>query len=112
MPIGTLSEQTGCHIETIRYYERIGLMPKPARTEVRTMLEMVDGGNLTCQEVKDVTVKHLDDVREKFSDLQKLEKKRSNELPHSAKVIKRLPAQLLIRCLNEMSLGSIGKSYQ
>ena len=42
--------------------------------EIRTMLGMVDGGNLTCAEVKDVTVKHLDDIREKIADLQKLEK--------------------------------------
>lgn len=103
MLIGALSERTGCHIETIRYYERIKLMPKPHRTggghriytneqmkrlgficrsrelgfsldEIRTMLDMVDGGHLTCAEVKDVTVKHLDDVRQKIVDLQKLEK--------------------------------------
>jgi len=35
---------------------------------------MVDGGGLTCSEVKDVTVKHLDDIREKIAELQKLEK--------------------------------------
>jgi len=29
--IGTFSERTGCHIETIRYYERIKLLPKPPR---------------------------------------------------------------------------------
>ena len=33
MTIGPLSEKTGCHIETIRYYERIGIMPSPPRTE-------------------------------------------------------------------------------
>jgi len=31
--IGALSQRTGVNIETIRYYERIGLMPKPDRTE-------------------------------------------------------------------------------
>jgi MerR family mercuric resistance operon transcriptional regulator len=29
--IGELSRRTGCNIETIRYYERIGLMPAPPR---------------------------------------------------------------------------------
>jgi MerR family mercuric resistance operon transcriptional regulator len=29
--IGELSRRTGCNIETIRYYERIGLLPKPRR---------------------------------------------------------------------------------
>lgn len=29
--IGELSRNTGCNIETVRYYERIGLLPKPNR---------------------------------------------------------------------------------
>ena len=32
LPIGALSKQTGCKIETIRYYEKAGLLPVPART--------------------------------------------------------------------------------
>lgn len=31
MPIGTLSKLSGVHIETIRYYERIGVLPKAER---------------------------------------------------------------------------------
>jgi DNA-binding transcriptional MerR regulator len=31
--IGELSRATGCKIPTIRYYEQIGLMPEPARTQ-------------------------------------------------------------------------------
>ena len=30
--IGTLSKHTGTNIETIRYYERVGLLPAPARS--------------------------------------------------------------------------------
>jgi DNA-binding transcriptional MerR regulator len=30
--IGELAKQTGCKVQTIRYYEQIGLMPKPGRT--------------------------------------------------------------------------------
>src|SRR2546422_8704332 len=30
--IGALSKHTGTNIETIRYYERIGLLPAPARS--------------------------------------------------------------------------------
>lgn len=30
--IGALSEQTGVHLETIRYYQRLGLMPTPDRS--------------------------------------------------------------------------------
>ena len=33
MRIGQLSEQTNCKIETIRYYEKISLLPEPLRSQ-------------------------------------------------------------------------------
>ena len=101
--IGGLSKQTGCNIETIRYYERIGLLPKPPRTEgghrlyereqikrlvfirrsrelgfsldeIRTLLRLVDGERYTCQEVKTLTEEHLGDIKKKISDLKRLQK--------------------------------------
>ncbi len=101
--IGALSKGTGCHIETIRYYERIGLMPKPPRSpgghrlyeedhlrrltfirrsrelgftleEVRGLLRLVDGGSYTCAEVKTLTLDHAAEVRRKVADLRKLER--------------------------------------
>jgi len=33
--IGTLSKRTGCNIETVRYYERVGLLPLPLRSPGR-----------------------------------------------------------------------------
>src|SRR3546814_9211187 len=80
--IGDLSGRTGVNIETIRYYERIGIMPEPPRSagrqrvydsghikrlafirrsrelgfsldEVRALLTLVDGGDYTCGEVQD-----------------------------------------------------------
>jgi len=30
--IGELARRSGCNVETVRYYERIGLLPTPART--------------------------------------------------------------------------------
>jgi MerR family transcriptional regulator, mercuric resistance operon regulatory protein len=30
--IGALSKRTGCNIETIRYYERVRLLPTPSRS--------------------------------------------------------------------------------
>ena len=36
--IGKLSRLTGCNIETIRYYERIGLLPHPPRSAGRYRL--------------------------------------------------------------------------
>ncbi|MBT4624217.1 MAG: helix-turn-helix domain-containing protein [Verrucomicrobia bacterium] len=101
--IGEMSKRTGVNIETVRYYERINIMPKPDRTaggnrqynhdqlkrltfiktsrelgfsidEVRALLKMVDRQNFTCGEVHGLTIGHLASVREKIKGLRKLEK--------------------------------------
>jgi MerR family mercuric resistance operon transcriptional regulator len=98
-----LARQTGCNLETIRYYEKISLMPDPPRTasgyrvydeshverlqfilrgrelgfsidELRGLLSLVDRGTQTCAEVKDRTERHLADVRAKIADLKRIEK--------------------------------------
>ena len=103
MLIGVLSQHIGCHIETIRYYERIELLPKPLRThgghrvynkeqmkrlvficrsrelgfsleEIRTLLRLVDGKRYTCQQIKTIMEKHLGDIKKKISDLRRLQK--------------------------------------
>ena len=103
LAIGELSRRTGVNIETIRYYERIGIMPNPPRTEggqrvygeshmkrltfvrrgrelgfslddIRALLGLVDGGEFTCGEVKDLTVAHIGDIRRKIADLRRMEK--------------------------------------
>lgn len=100
--IGALSEQTGVNIETIRYYERIGLLTKPARTAgghrsyaaehvaaltfirrarelgfplqtIRDLMRLNEGG-ACCETARDVTIGHRADVRRKIADLRKLER--------------------------------------
>jgi MerR family regulatory protein len=39
--IGERSRRTGCNIETIRYYERIGLLPKARREGSAAMIAMM-----------------------------------------------------------------------
>jgi len=101
--IGEMSRKTGVNIETIRYYERTNLLPKPDRTaggnrkynyeqlkrltfvrrsrelgfsiaEIRTLLGVVNGKELTCGEVHNVTVSHLSNVKNKIADLRQLER--------------------------------------
>mgnify|MGYP002623792244 CR=1 FL=1 len=101
-PIGQMSRLTGVNIETIRYYERIGLMPKPDRSpggnrlydrnqlkrlafikrsrglgfsidEIRALLGMVDRDGVSCGEVHRLTTIHLSAAREKIDSLRKLE---------------------------------------
>lgn len=101
--IGVVSRKSGVNIETIRYYERTNLLPKPDRTpggnrqynyeqlkrltfvrrsrelgfsiaEIKALLGMVDGKELTCGEVHDITVSHLSNVKDKIRDLRRLER--------------------------------------
>ena len=102
MMIGKVSSLTGCNIETIRYYEKEGMLPPPRRSEgghrlysvtlvqrlrfirrsrelgfslaeVRQLLEIVDGEHVSCVKVKEIADAHLVDIREKIADLQKME---------------------------------------
>lgn len=101
LSIGGLSQRTGCNIETIRYYEREKILPEPPRStgghriydqdhlkrltfirrsrqlgfsldEVRGMLNLIDGGDYTCAEVKKITLDHHTDIRSRIADLQKM----------------------------------------
>jgi MerR family mercuric resistance operon transcriptional regulator len=103
LTIGALSKHTGVNIETIRFYERVGILPRPPRSagghriygqdllmrlgfvrrsrelgfsldEVRGLLRLVDGGHYTCAEVRAITLDHLTDVRRKIADLRRLER--------------------------------------
>ena len=100
--IGRLSKETGCNIETIRYYERKEILPSPPRSEgghrlydeehlkrltfvcrsrelgfslkqIRELLELVDGVEYACAEVEKISRKHLIEIQKKVSDLKKLE---------------------------------------
>jgi MerR family transcriptional regulator, mercuric resistance operon regulatory protein len=105
--IGKMSKLTGVNIETIRYYEKIGILSKPPRNssgyrvyakphlerlsfvrrsrelgfsqpEVRKLLSLVDEHKYTCAEVHEMTSRHLSSVRDKIRDLRKLERALSN----------------------------------
>ena len=102
LPIGMLSRRTGCNIETIRYYEKIGLLPAPARSEgghrlyghghlmrlgfvrrapglgftldeIRALLQLAEDRDRPCAEAREVAVVHLADVRAKIADLRAME---------------------------------------
>jgi len=101
LTIGELSHRTAVNIETIRYYERIGLLPHPPRTgsgrrvfgaeicrtlafikrsrelgfgleDIRTLLSLRDSRG-ACTDVKAIAERHLQDVQVKIRDLMKLE---------------------------------------
>jgi len=101
--IGSLSQRTGTNVETIRYYERVGLLAAPARSlggyrlygtgqlkrlifirraralgfsidEVRTLLRLADERKRPCSEVRVVAEAHLKDVHAKIADLRRMER--------------------------------------
>ena len=101
MLIGKLAAETGVNIETIRYYERVALLSAPARTAGRhrvfnadhvqrltfirrsrelgfslddiRMLLALSYGRRDCA-AKELTMRHLADVRGKISSLRRLER--------------------------------------
>jgi MerR family mercuric resistance operon transcriptional regulator len=103
LSIGDLARRTGVKVETIRYYERIGIVQSPARTlgghraydhealrrlgfirrcrelgfgidEIRDLLGLVANNDFTCDEVRALTESHLALVRRKRADLQRMER--------------------------------------
>jgi DNA-binding transcriptional MerR regulator len=101
--IGDLARRTGTKVETIRWYERDGIMPAPARTEgghrvytqahldrlafirharelgfpledVRTLLSMADQPDRSCAEADRIAREHLAAVRSKLARLHALER--------------------------------------
>ncbi len=98
-----LAQRTGCNLETVRYYEKVGLLPAPPRTasgyrsydttherrlrfvlrarelgfsldEIRALLRLVDERDQPCAEVQGLASVHLQDVRSKIADLRRMER--------------------------------------
>jgi len=88
-----MSRRTRCKVETIRYYERAGLMPAPPRSSggyrlydqvhlkrlnfIRRGLELLtlaEGGGSNYDEVKATTFEHLADIENKIADLNRMAK--------------------------------------
>lgn len=103
LSIGELARRTGVNIETIRYFEKVELLDAPGRTqgghrvyterhervlrfikrarelgftptEVRAMLNLGGPANACCDEIREIALKHLGEVRSKIADLAKIER--------------------------------------
>ena len=101
--IGELAAASGVHLETIRYFERIGLLARSQRTtgghrlfstghlarlifirraremgfspdDVRALLSLSDGELMSCGEVRLLAGSHLTRIRGKIRDLRRLER--------------------------------------
>ena len=101
MQIGELARATSTKVETIRFYEKIGLLPEPARTagnyrdygtphlarlsfvrrardlgftldQVRELLALSDDRDRSCGAVDGVARAHLAQIDQKIADLRAL----------------------------------------
>ena len=99
--IGKASEQSGVNVETIRYYEREGIVPKPGRSSggrrlysaneiarlrfvrrcrdlgfpisiIRTFLSFATEDRRSCGEVKNLAENHLEEIGAKIANLLRL----------------------------------------
>ncbi len=99
---GEIAKRSRCNLETVRYYEKIGLLLPPKRTagghrlyeiddqrrlrfvlrgrelgfsidELRSLLSLIDTKTYTCGEIHHLTVDHLESVQQKIVDLKRLE---------------------------------------
>jgi DNA-binding transcriptional MerR regulator len=102
LSIGDLAQRTGTKVETIRYYEKVGILPSPSRTSgnhrvytqthadrlafvrhsrelgfpidsIRTLLTMADDPGRSCAAVDAIARDHLTAVRSRITRLQALE---------------------------------------
>lgn len=103
LKIGELAQKTDCPVQTIRYYEREGLLPEPARTEgnyrlygdthlerlsiirrcrsldmtldeIRALLKFRDAPEENCAEVNILLDAHIGHVASRIAELKALEK--------------------------------------
>lgn len=100
--VGQLAKETGCKVETVHYYEKIGIMPEPPRTEgghrvytlphvkrlnfirrsrelgfrieqIKDLLKFIDEPNHYCGEVRAMAMLQARVVQEKIDNLQRLQ---------------------------------------
>jgi Cd(II)/Pb(II)-responsive transcriptional regulator len=102
MKIGELARAAGCQVETVRYYEKEGLLPAPSRSEsnyrqygpahvdrlrfirhcrsldlaqveIRSLLQAMDAPHSTCETVNAAIDRQIGQVAQRIADLHLLE---------------------------------------
>lgn len=98
MRIGDLAARAGCSADALRYYERIGLLPDPARTPngyreypeealqrllfirraqglglglrtIATLLSIADGGACPCHHMQEALLQKIEEISARIAEL-------------------------------------------
>ncbi len=114
IPIGALSRNTGVKVPTIRYYESVGLMPQPSRTEanrrlygpeavnrlrfirharelgfevdaIRQLLDLSDEPERSCKAADAIARHHLSEIKSRITRLRALEREVQRMLAECAR---------------------------
>lgn len=110
LKIGELAAHAGVGVQTLHYYERLGLLPKPGRTpsnyrlypsaalrrvqfikkaqglgfaleEIKEILDLHDHGRAPCRRVADLGKKHLQEVDARIAALRAFRRSLAEVLP-------------------------------
>ncbi|WP_102960630.1 MerR family transcriptional regulator [Mangrovicella endophytica] len=113
VPIGEAARHSGVKVPTIRYYETIGLLPAPARTEsqrrlyseadlkrlafirharelgfevdaIRTLLSLQDNPGQSCAAADAIAKAHLHEVERRIAKLKALQAELTRMVEHCA----------------------------
>ena len=105
--IGKVATQTGVKVPTIRYYEQVGLLPKPGRSrgnqriyearivkrlsfiaharelgfsleQIKELLHLADDPEQSCAQVNEIAEQHLKQIESRMKRLRSLKKELLN----------------------------------
>jgi len=111
LTIGRVAKATNCKVQTIRYYEQIGLLQEPPRSEgnqrlydesaikrlsfirhcrdlgfplnaVRDLLRLSDSPDQPCHQADEIVIEQLNDIKQRIRQLNKLKNEMERMLDH------------------------------
>ncbi len=135
--IGRLAEVTGVTTDTIRYYERLGLLPKPTRTpagyrqypegvvnrlslvrnaqrfgfsltEIASFLRTREAGGRPCQDVRAAAQRMLDAVDAEIAELLSTRKRMQHTLRNWDRTLRQTPSNQQARLLERLDPTASG----
>ena len=139
MKIGEVAQLAHCTVETVRFYEKEGLLPVPVRTaanyrsytpahverlrfirncrvlnmthgEIRSLLSLLDRPDTGCGAVNHLLEEHIDHVEERIRELTQL-KDQLTDLRRRCRREQRVDACGIVQGIVSMDSGSVQERH-